>query len=139
MSRGLLTILALLPFVEVALLARIVATIGFFNTLIYLLMAAMVGISLIRHTGMTALIKTQQALHRGDIPAQEVISSGIAVLAGVLLLIPGPLTDALALMVLWPPAKTRLARFILERPGFVVRPRQSKDPDVLEGEYRRED
>ena len=54
MSRGILTLLALLPFVEVALLARLVASIGFINSLVYLLLVAMLGVSLIKKTGMKA-------------------------------------------------------------------------------------
>ena len=140
MSRGILTLLALLPFVEVALLARLVASIGFINSLVYLLLVAMLGVSLIKKTGMKALMNTQQALQRGEVLAQEVATSGIAVLGGILLVIPGLLTDALGLLLLWPPIKQRLARLLLERPGFVVRSTsRTKEPDVLEGEFRRED
>ncbi len=140
MSRGLLTLLALLPFVEVALLARVVASIGFINTLVYLLLVALLGVSLIKKTGMRALMNTQQALQRGEVPAQEVAASGIAVLGGILLVIPGLLTDALGLLILWPPIRQRLARFLLERPNVVVNSKaRTKEPDVLEGEFHRED
>lgn len=133
-------ILAALPLIEIYLLLRLMGSFGFFPTLGLLLLSASAGLAVIRHQGLSALIRAQQSMARGESPEREVVDSGIAVLGGVLLVIPGILSDLLALPCLIPSLRTRLAdRLIASR--IIVsagRPRHGND-SVIEGEFRRED
>jgi UPF0716 protein FxsA len=139
-SRPFLLLLGALPFIEILLLIRVIGMVGFIATLGLLLLAAATGMTIIRTQGMSALIRSQQALARGELPAHEVVNSGIAVLGGVLLVIPGFLSDLLALPCLIPPIRGRLAEHLINSRFSVpaTQPRPTGD-SVIEGEFRRED
>ena len=141
-GRPYFLVLAALPLLEIVLLIRLGALFGFLATLLYVLLGAAVGISLIRYQGMTALLRSQQALARGELPAADVIRTGIGVIGGVLLVIPGPLTDLLSLPCLIPAVRNRLAdRLMASRfftAGLAGEPASAPD-SIIEGEYRRED
>lgn len=81
----------LFPFLELLLLLRMAATLGFAKSVIWLLLAAVVGMFLLKKT-------------RSDDPAFL-----IKKLAGALLLIPGPLTDILAVFLLIPAVRKKMA------------------------------
>ncbi len=139
-GRPLLIILAIFPFVEIALLIRLMGAIGFIPTLGLLLISATAGISVIRHQGLSAMTRVQQALARGELPAREVANSGIATLGGLLLLIPGILSDILALPCLIPTLRLRLAdRLIASRSIMPTSVNRSHEDTVIEGEFRRDD
>lgn len=135
-----LIILAIFPFVEIALLVRLMGAIGVFPTLGWLLISGAAGMAVIRHQGISALTRVQQALAHGELPAREVASSGIATLGGLLLLIPGILSDMLALPCLIPMLRLRLAdRLIARRSTLSMPVSRSREDSVIEGEFRRDD
>ena len=139
-SRSFSFLLTALPFIEIYLLIRLIGVIGFLPTVGWLLLTATLGMMLIRHQGLSALTRAQQALARGELPAREVIDSGIAVLGGVLLVIPGLLSDLFALVCLIPWSRQRLAERLMNSqfsiPGSA---RRASEDSIIEGEFRRED
>ena len=138
-NRHFLVALAILPFLEILLLIRLIGQFGFLPTLGLLLMTAVLGMSIIREQGMSALIRSQQSLARGELPTRDVVDSGIAVLGGVLLIIPGVLSDCLALPCLIPGIRSRLTdRLIASRFSGPVSDGPARET-VIEGEFRRED
>lgn len=138
-NRPFLAALAILPFLEILLLSRLIGQFGFLLTLGLLLITAALGMSIIREQGMSALIRSQQSLARGELPTRDVVDSGIAVLGGVLLIIPGVLSDLLALPCLIPAIRTRLTeRLIASRFGGPPAGEPVRET-VIEGEFRRED
>jgi UPF0716 protein FxsA len=138
-GRPFLLLLALFPFIEIYLLIRMTGVIGFIPTFGLLLIAATAGMSVIRHQGMSALTRVQQALARGEAPAREVANSGIATLGGVLLLIPGFLSDILALPCLIPALRGRLAERLVASRFIMPDAHRPTHDSVIEGEFRRED
>lgn len=140
-NRPFILVLAALPFVEIALMVSVIGHIGFVPTLGILLISASIGMAVIRHQGMSALIRSQQAMARGELPAKDIVTSGIAVLGGVLLVIPGILSDVLAIPCLIPNLRSQLAdRLIASRFMMPAGPgRPSTSDSVIEGEFRRED
>jgi UPF0716 protein FxsA len=71
------------------------------------------------------------AAFRGDSPMRGLLDSGRRVLAGVLLLVPGILSDVLALLLLMLP--------INQRGGFGPQPVTAGRARTLDGDYRRLD
>lgn len=79
--------------------------------------------------------RLQQAMAQGQAPFGLLWASGRRFLAGVLLIIPGPFSDFIAvLLLLWPGAK--LARVAPVQPQ---RASPGASGDVIEGDFRRED
>ncbi|MDE4032727.1 FxsA family protein, partial [Glaesserella parasuis] len=61
-----------------------------------------VGLWLVKLRGIMTIVQIRQEIAQGKIPAQAVTSSIFFAIAGVLLIIPGFLSDILALLLLLP-------------------------------------
>lgn len=138
--RFILFLVLLLPLVEIALFVLIGSAIGLWATLAWVLLAAFLGVLLVRYEGLGALHRAGQALFRGEHPAGVLWQSGLRVAAGVLLAIPGFFTDALA-MGLWLYSLRRQPHTAAVTANHVPPQRGSGNPDprIIEGEVRRED
>lgn len=132
----LLPLLFLLPIVELYLLIRVGGYLGPLPTILLVLGAGVAGIVVLRRQGTTALQRVATRLQAGEVPAEEVAEGALIAAAGLLLLLPGFVSDALALLLLVPIVRVRLAGALLarqprggahRRPGSVV----------LEGEFER--
>ena len=151
MARLLLGLgLIALPFVELALLIKTGQTIGFWPTLGLLVGAAVVGGAIMSRQGLTVARRTQEAVALGRPPVGPVLDGALMLLAGALLITPGFVTDAMALALLVPPIRRRVARAtvrrLVERAHRQVRVHKSGseeataskvDGPVIEGEFVR--
>jgi UPF0716 protein FxsA len=139
-GQWLLLALLSLPILEIYLLVKLIGSLGFFPTLFLLLGAAALGTFLLRIQGWTTWFRVQQALARGELPAREMIEGGLIAAGGLLLLIPGFISDLAALLCLLPAPRKRIARRILES-GASHPPEQAarETRHTIEGEFKRED
>jgi len=127
-----LIIAVAIPALEMVGIYQIAQKVGWGWTLLWLISAIWVGATLIRsqHSDLPARLK--QAMARGETPFGEIWASGRRLLAGLFLILPGAGSDLLALLLwLWP-----TARAPTPRPPPTARP---GEPEVIEGEFRRED
>ncbi len=114
-----------LEMVGMYLIAR---EIGLARTFLWLLVAFVSGIWVIRHAGAGFLPSLATTLNQGHAPLGILWVTGRRFLAGALLILPGVISDLIALvLLLWPSPK---------RPPVNPPPR---DDGVIEGEFRRED
>jgi UPF0716 protein FxsA len=97
-----LLILILLPAVEITLFIQLGGAIGAGWTFLLIIATAAIGLSAMRQQGMATLAQAQMAQAEGRQPVAEMGNGLLILMAGLLLLIPGFLTDALGLMLLWP-------------------------------------
>jgi UPF0716 protein FxsA len=102
--------------------------------------AAVVGIWLIRHEGLSFRARFMAALtaavSQDTNPWRSVINSARKVLAGVLLILPGVLTDVLALTLLLIPINVA-SRLVPAWVASTVRPQMGSR--TIDGSYRRVD
>lgn len=134
--------LLLIPALEIAGIYQIGSRVGLGWTLLWLLAAMLAGAAVIRQEQALFMPRLQQAMAQGQTPFALLWASGRRFLAGVLLIIPGPFSDLLALLLLlWP--RPKLAR--VAPVGPVSRQSGSHaegdviEGEVIEGDYRRED
>ncbi len=101
---AILFILSILLFIyaELSVLIWLGTHIGVIGVLLLLVLAFLAGIFMIRMRGWYSLTSVQRQLSRGEIPTRALIYSGIWIFAGVLLMIPGFISDILALTLLTP-------------------------------------
>jgi UPF0716 protein FxsA len=109
----LLAILAL-PVAELVVFIMVAASIGFALALLLVLGTSLAGGLLLRHAGGNHIARVRVAmnegLNQGSFTALQADSTGIATLfAGFLLLIPGFITDVLAVLLLISPLRRALA------------------------------
>jgi len=108
-----LLILILLPVIEISLFIYVGGMIGPGLTIVLIIAGAMLGLSIMRRQGVAVVASAQRAQAEGRAPVAEV-GNGIAILlAGLLLLIPGFLTDALGLVLLLQPIRSLIFETVL--------------------------
>jgi UPF0716 protein FxsA len=108
-ARYLFLALVVLPFVELYLLIAIGRQLGVVPTLGLVLGAGLIGSWLAKREGLRMLRKWQEAHAQGRVPEEGLVSAVLVLAAGVLLLIPGFVTDAVGLCLLLPPARRWLS------------------------------
>ena len=101
----LLLLFITVPFIELVLLLKIGAKIGFTPTLGIIVVTAILGASLTRSQGRHTLQRFQQAQREGRLPHTEVMDGLMIIIAGAVLLTPGFLTDIAGFLLLVPPVR----------------------------------
>jgi UPF0716 protein FxsA len=102
-------LLVLWPLAELFVIVEVSEAIGFFWMLLLLIVSWPVGSRIIRHEGRAALRRLRAALAAGRAPTNEVLDGAIVLVGGLLLLVPGFITDAIGLLLLLRPTRA-LAR-----------------------------
>lgn len=119
----LLILLALFvgaPLVELYILIKVGEVIGAGVTVLAVIGTAVLGAWLIRAQGLSTQTRLRQRLAMGEMPAMEVLEGAALLVAGVTLLTPGFVTDALGFLLLIPPLRRALIRAAARR-AVVVR------------------
>lgn len=100
------------PIVEIAVLIEVGGAIGVWNTIALVILTAIAGTALLRIQGLATLARVQDSLARDTFPASALFDGACLLVAGVLLLTPGFVTDALGLVLFVPPFRRLLRRLI---------------------------
>jgi UPF0716 protein FxsA len=98
----LFILFAIIPIAELYLLIKIGGMIGAFNTVLIILLTAVIGAYLAKTQGFIVIRRINQALNEGRIPTQELLDGLFVLLGGFTLLTPGFLTDFIGLSMLFP-------------------------------------
>lgn len=106
----LLLAFIVVPIVEIALLVHVGGWIGTWETVGLVVLTAVIGTALFRAQGFAVLARAQNTLALGQFPAEELFDGLCIVIAGVLLLTPGFVTDGLGLALLVPGLRTWIGR-----------------------------
>jgi UPF0716 protein FxsA len=146
----------LVPLAEVGVFIQVGGLIGLLPTLALCVLTAAIGTVCIRQQGFNLVNRARAQLEAVEAPVFELISSVCLVIAGVLLLTPGFVTDTAGFLLLLPPVRRLLFDRVLAprmrvmaeaqaaagrgRPGQ-ARPGQARPdqpprrPVVIEGEF----
>ncbi len=144
----ILPLLLLVPIAEIATFVWVGSRIGVSMTLLLVVVSAIIGIWLVRKQGFATASRVQAMIARGESPASGMLEGLALLAAGVLLVIPGFLTDIAAFVLLIPLLRRWIIRFYLRRvPGpdhvtdYQTPTNPPNDPNrlPLEGKSRRVD
>jgi len=128
-------LLVVLFIAELWVLIEVAVHIGVLETALLLVLMPMLGISLVKRAGLAVFRRVQTTLDVGGVPHREVIDGFLLLVAGVLLIVPGFITDGIGLLLLVPPVRivvrTILLRSFKRRTSFAFR--------VVDGMGRRID
>ncbi len=109
-AKWLLLALLALPVMELAAFVAVAAQIGVLAALVLIGATSFAGVLILRHAGGSHIARMRVALGEGGFTALQADSSGSLILiAGILLLIPGFITDALGLLLLLAPLRQGLS------------------------------
>ncbi|CAH7168699.1 Protein affecting phage T7 exclusion by the F plasmid [Vibrio chagasii] len=111
----LLLLFIFVPIIEIGLFIQVGGFLGLWPTIALVLITAFVGASLVRSQGIQTLMSVQGRLQKGEMPAQQILEGVMLAVAGVLLLTPGFMTDALGMLVLLPAPRAMIAKKMMEK------------------------
>ena len=98
------------PIVEIGLLLRVGGAIGGVETLALVVVMAVVGATLARRQGFAAMQRVQGAMATGRELGASVVEGLMVLVAAVLMITPGFVTDGVGLLLLVPPVRRLAAR-----------------------------
>ncbi len=132
----LVLILLAFPFAEIFLLVNLAHKYGWW-VLFYLVVIGFLGLQLIRAEKLLISAKMMQTLSSGGNPIKTLLGSARNMVAGVLLMIPGVITDIIAvILLLIPMRKPSLAGATNQQYQDSYKPNtKAANDDVIEGEY----
>lgn len=111
----LIYLLALLPLSEIAVFILVGSEIGVGWTILLVLATTLTGMTLLRMQGFGALARIRAKTEAGEIPGRDLVHAVMIMVAGVLLLVPGFITDTLGLLLFIPAVRERGWRFLKDR------------------------
>lgn len=111
----LLLLFIFVPIIEIGLFISVGGYLGLWPTIALVLLTAFVGASLVRSQGIQTLMSVQNRLQQGEMPAQQIFEGVMLAVAGVLLLTPGFMTDALGMLVLLQAPRAAIAKYLMSK------------------------
>ena len=130
-----------LPILEMYVLIKVGGNLGALNTVLLVLLTALIGVALLRVQGFRTLMNAKNKLGMAQLPAEEMITGIFLAIGGALLLTPGFITDIFGFLCLVPLTRRILLKVFLNnlRPFEVVNERKSKPKqDWIEGEFDKD-
>ncbi len=121
MFSRLFLLFTLVPFLDLYLLVQVGSAIGVMPTILLVVLTGVAGAWLARMAGFATMLRVQQSLHMGRLPANEMVEGALILLAGVLLVAPGLITDCVGLILLIPPVRHLAAKWLRGRLEASVR------------------
>jgi UPF0716 protein FxsA len=136
-------IILLLPWIELWTLIELGAATSGLMALAYVFLTLMLGLGLIRRQGEGMLARIQQQQAQGGILSPDWLMDDLALVgSGLLLMIPGLVTDFLAVVFAIGPLRRGLGRLLgvkTMRPPTAAQYTETDEKITVEGEYRRLD
>jgi UPF0716 protein FxsA len=131
MLRLIAVIATLLPFLEIAGFVWLGGKLGVGLTLLWVIAAMVAGLALLRHTGLQAVGRLRAALAEGKEPGHSIIDSACFAAAGILLIIPGFVSDLLAAILMLPATR----HWLLRRTAAHFETRVYRSTGVIHGDF----
>ena len=130
MNTALILIVGI-PLIEIYLFIKIGSQIGAFNTVLLILVTAVVGVGYARYEGYNTLKTGMSQLVKNELPVYELISGATLAFAALLLIIPGFATDLIGVLLIVPFTR----KFILKK--FIKKhdKTKKKNTNYIDGDY----
>lgn len=104
-----------IPLAEIATFVIVGSQIGVFPTLGMVLVTAIAGSILLRIQGFGVVRRIQETMNAGGVPGRDLVHGMMIMVAGVLLLTPGFITDTLGFLLFVPAIRDAGWRFLKSR------------------------
>ena len=108
-------LLLVVPILEIGVFILLGGQIGVINTLLGIVLTALIGTILLRQQGFALLSQAQNQMDQGRVPGKELAHGVMLLAAGLLLLTPGFVTDTFGFLLLVPPFRDGIFAFFKNR------------------------
>lgn len=143
----LFILFVVIPIIEISILIHVGDIIGGWNTVALVILSAFIGAHLVRREGLLTIQKAQAKMQQNTLPTGEMATGVLLLIAGVLLITPGFMTDLLGLALTLPITRALLGKALLKAfqqrvqkgqvhfhyQGFNGQTKQTDD--IVEGEF----
>ncbi|TCI04575.1 FxsA family protein [Corallincola luteus] len=109
-----------IPILEVSVIIQVGSVLGVMPTVALMILSAMIGASLVRSQGVATLMSVRQKMAQGQMPSTEIVEGLLLLVAGVLLVTPGFVTDIVGILILTAPLRKLVALALIKRFQFQV-------------------
>lgn len=127
------------PILEIYVFIQVGEWLGWLNAVLLFIGAGAAGLWLMRAEGLSLLLRARQQMQNGVAPVDEAFDALCLVAGGMLLLLPGFLSDVAALTLFLPPTRAALKRMLgrhtIVRTAGYGDPRRGGADMVIEGEF----
>jgi UPF0716 protein FxsA len=104
----LLAAFIVMPVVELAVLIRVHNHIGLANTIALVIITGVAGAIMARAQGFMVLMQLRRDMAEGRMPAPRLMDGVMILVAGVLMITPGLITDCTGFLLLMPPVRAAI-------------------------------
>lgn len=130
--------LVLVPIIEIGLFIQLGGFIGLWPTLAIVVITALLGSILLRQQGLSTLENLRRSAESGQSPAGPLANGALILVAGLLLLTPGFFTDSIGFLLMVPPVRALLIKWIAARAQmkiYAAAANSQQAPDIIDGEF----
>jgi UPF0716 protein FxsA len=106
----LFVLFIVLPLVEILILVKIGWETSIWVPIAIVVVTGVVGTAFARREGWKVLERIREDVRTGQMPADSLIDGFLVLLAGVLFVLPGVLTDVVGILLLFPPSRLLVKR-----------------------------
>ena len=125
---SIILLIFVIPIIEIYLFIKVGSQIGAFNTIYLIIITAVVGLYYAKYEGLNTLRSAVSQLVKNEIPINEIISGAALAVAALLMILPGFLTDAIGLIIIFPWTRKILLKKITIK-------KNNNNKNFIEGEY----
>ena len=108
----LVLLFIVVPIVEIYVIIQVGQAIGALWTILLLIADSIIGARLLRWQGGRAWVNFQNALAAGRLPHREIMDGVLIIAGGAFLLTPGFVTDIFGAVLLIPPSRAVVRKFV---------------------------
>ncbi len=131
--------LLVVPIVEIAVIVQVGQVIGFWPTVVLLVVESALGAWLVKHQGLRAWQALRGALRSGHLPGLELTDAALVLIGGTLLLTPGFVTDVVGFFFVLPFTRPVARRWVQAYAArhttrYIMGPRRGAATRVVPGE-----
>ena len=120
-----------IPVIEIYLFIKIGSQIGAFNTVLLIILTAIIGVAYVRYEGFNTLKAGISQLVKNELPVYEIISGATLAFAAFLLILPGFATDMVGILLVIPMTRKLILKRYIKKNTMKKR----SDKNYIDGEY----
>jgi len=119
----------IIPIIEIYLLIEIGSMFGALTAVTLVILTGFLGAFLARMQGLQTLYRIQNSLREGRMPSGELLDALLIVIAGLVLLTPGFLTDSAGFLLLIPATRNSIKNWL--RRQIELRYMSNRPEDII--------
>jgi UPF0716 protein FxsA len=113
----LILVFIVLPIAELYVILKVGDLIGILPTIALLVADSLLGSWLLRTQGRSVWRRFQDTMQAGRVPHREVFDGVLVIFGGAFLITPGFITDIFGVLLLLPPTRSLIRRWLTRRGG----------------------